>query len=310
MSFDTHLIDRRSTLAGLGGLAAAGVIAGHAPTASASPSGRPLIGPAKGRDLHVMSFNIRYDREGTAAGDPDYWPEREPILTDFLALEKPTLLGIQEGLYSQLPAIEEALPRHRMLGYGREGGSRSEYSSIFYEAARFTVVEWDQFWLSDTPEVMGSATWGNRVTRIVVWARMRDHRTGKEFVMVNTHFDHESEEARVKSAQAIAALVATFDGKLPVIVTGDFNSTAGDSGAYTTLVGSGTFRDTWVTARRRLTDAWGTFPNYKDPVLSANRIDWVLATPRVRVAAAAINTYRQNGRYPSDHTPVQALVTL
>lgn len=303
-------IPRRTALAGLGALgltAGAGVTAASAAPKDAKKGNGPLIGKARRGELHVMSFNIRYDRSGTQPGQADYWGERKPLVTALVKAEQPTLLGVQEALFHQLSAIEAGLPRHRMIGYGREGGSAGEYSSIFYDADRLAVLEWGQFWLSDTPSVIASATWGNQVTRVVVWARMVDRTTNTEFLAINTHFDHESENARVKSAQAILALAAKHP-KLPVVVTGDFNSTAKDSGAWRSMVASGPLVDTWEAAGRRLTPAYGTFPNYRDAQVGGNRIDWVLVSPTVKVLEAAINIQRFSGRYPSDHTPVQAVI--
>ena len=309
---------RRTVLTGLGAAAGGTVLAAAAAPAGAAParpSSRALIGRARRDELHVMSFNIRYDRSDsgdTVSGDPDHWPDRRPLLIELLERERPTLLGIQEALYGQLPAIEEALPRHRSIGYGREGGSGGEYSAIFYDTTRLEVLEWDQFWLSDTPDLIGSATWGNTVTRIVVWARLRDLASGTEFAMINTHFDHQSEPARIRSADAMIELL---DGgeldALPTIVTGDFNSAAKDSGAYRTLVEDGPMADTWDAAEEQRTPAWGTFPGYEDPVEDGDRIDWVLTTDDLVTRAAAINVWRDDmGAYPSDHAPVQALIAL
>lgn len=128
-------------------------------------------------------------------------------------------------------------------------------------------------------------------------------------MFINTHFDHQSEPARIKSTEAMATLAKTFE-KLPTIITGDFNSAAHKSGAYATLVGSGAFKDTWDATSRKLTKAFGTFPGYKDPVVGGDRIDWVLASPAVTILEAAINMLRVRGRYPSDHAPVHALVRL
>lgn len=314
--------NRRAVMTGLGTAALSGAaLAATAAPALAAPgaetvTGKALIGRAKHGRLHVMSFNIRLDRsldeDPTQPGEDDHWPERAPILTQLLQREQPTILGIQEGKHQQLSAIEEALPGHRMVGYGRQGGSADEYSAIFYDPERLEVLAWDQFWLSDTPDLIGSATWGNTVTRIVVWARMRDRRTGAELAAINTHFDHESEPARIRSASAMIDLFAggELDG-LPTIVTGDFNSAAHSSGAYTTLVEEGPMEDTWDAAAEQLTPAWGTFPGYEDPVEGGDRIDWVLVTPGIAVHEAAIDVSRsREGRYPSDHAPVQALLSI
>ncbi|MBC7279054.1 endonuclease/exonuclease/phosphatase family protein [Nocardioides sp.] len=309
-------ITRRGILSSAGALGAAAAVGstlgGTLPAAAAAAyekgSDKPLIGKARTPDLHVMSFNIRYDREGTQPGQPDYWPERKPLVTAFVELEKPTILGVQEAEFSQLGSLEAGLgPKYRMLGFGRDGGAGGEYSSIFYDASRLEALWWDQFWLSDTPDVIASATWGNSVTRIVTWVRFLDLATGTEFLHVNSHFDHQSENARVRSAEVVRSLIA--DTGLPAVFTADANANAEASDPYTTLVNDGGLVDTWL-AGTQLTPQVGTFPNYGTPNPAGTRIDWVLATPDVTVKSAAINTWTKDGRWPSDHTPVQALVRL
>jgi endonuclease/exonuclease/phosphatase family metal-dependent hydrolase len=303
-------ISRRSMLAAAGAVGALGASAALASPAAAltARGGRPVIGPARGDLLHAMSFNVRYDREGqTQPGEPDYWPERALLTTEFLRLEQPTVLGVQEVEFNQLSAVEEGLGRHyRMVGFGRDGGAGGEYSAIFYDARRLTVKWWDQYWLSDTPDLIGSATWGNSVTRIVTWAELHDNVTGRDFVHINSHFDHQAENARVRSAQAVRDQVA--EAGLPVVFTADCNAAAEGSAPYDVLVTDGGLRDTWLAADRQLTPDVGTFPNYGTPDPDGARIDWILTTPGIEVRSAAINTWTRDGRFPSDHTPVQALL--
>lgn len=280
-------------------------------TAPASaPSALPLISISRTL-LHVMSFNIRYDRPSSDPGDVDYWPNRVAPLQDLLRREVPAVLGVQEALHHQLVVVEAALPpRYRMIGTGRDGGSRGEYSAIFYDAKRLQLIEWDQFWLSDTPQLIGSSTWGNGVPRIVTWGRFRDTATHREILLVNTHFDHHSDHSRVRSATAVLDLVRFFRPRLPTIVMGDFNSDAETSPAHRSFVDSGVLRDAWTSAEERLTPAFGTFPRYRRPVEGGRRIDWILTTPDILVRQAAVNTSTLDGRFASDHTPVQALVDV
>ncbi|WP_316290133.1 endonuclease/exonuclease/phosphatase family protein [Clavibacter michiganensis] len=228
----------------------------------------------------------------------------------YLQLEQPTVLGVQEALSAQLPAIARALPHHRMLGYGRDGGSGGEYSAIFYDERRLDVVAWDQFWLSDLPELIGSRSWGCSTTRIATWARFRDRRSGAEFVHLNTHLDHESELARVKSADLITERLQEVASGAPVVVTGDFNAPAEESAAYDILTRDAGLADTWTTAAHHATPGIGTFTAYGDPVPEGERIDWILAGSGVEVVDSAINPYTFEGRSPSDHAAVQALVRL
>lgn len=269
-----------------------------------------IFGPAENDELHVMSFNVRIISSGTPSGHPDFWPSRRRAVTEILALEQPTILGVQELMHRQLPAIQRGLPdSYRMLGQGREGGTNGELGAIFYDSARLTALASDSYWLSDTPEVAASTTWGNRTTRMVTWAHLRDRLTGAEIVVANTHLDHESESARRRSAHAIADQVYALGGDVPVIVMGDFNVPVA-SEPYSILTHEGGLRDAWLSAHRRVTPAVGTFPNYDEPVPDGDRIDWILASDHVEVLESAINPFRWHGRYPSDHTPVQALLRV
>jgi endonuclease/exonuclease/phosphatase family metal-dependent hydrolase len=54
----------------------------------------------------------------------------------------------------------------------------------------------------------------------------------------------------------------------------------------------------------------GTFAHYRPPRPARPRIDWIVVTPDVRVERAAINTFRHRGVWPSDHLPVQAVVSV
>lgn len=269
----------------------------------------PAIIAAHPTHLHVMSYNVRYDRRAAQQGDPDYWPDRIAPLQDLLGREAPSVLGVQEALLHQLQVIAAALPSaHRMIGVGRDGGSRGEYCAIFYDASRLRLIEWDQFWLSDTPKLIGSSTWGNGVPRIATWARFEDRAVGREILVVNTHLDHESEYSRNRGASAVLDLVRFFRPALPAVVLGDFNAEAGPSSTYRALTGSRELLDSWFEATARVTPAYGTFPRYADPVDGGRRIDWVLTTPDLRVLRAAVNTSTSEGLWGSDHAPVQVLL--
>ena len=298
----------RVTRRGVLGMAGAAGVAGLLGTepATARPAG--LIGPATGERLHVISFNIRYDSKA-APPSPDAWVTRRPILAELLGTESPTVLGVQEALYGQVKEVlSDIPPQYDWIGLGREGGGRGEFMSVYFDAERVEPLDYDHFWLSDTPNAIGSASWGNTVVRMVTWVRFRDKRSGREFVHVNTHFDHQSENSRQRSAELVRDRIGGFDPNLPVVLTGDFNTKAGDSESYRILTAE--LADAWDSAAERLTPAWGTFGGYKEPVEGGDRIDWILHNDKVRVLKAAINTFRKDGYFPSDHLPVQALVEL
>ncbi len=264
-----------------------------------------MIGPALGAALHVMSFNLRFAEDS----GPNSWPQRRPALAELLRVEQPTVLGTQEGLYGQLRDIDHDLPEcYDWIGVGRAGGSHDEFMAIFYDARRLTPVEFDHFWLSDTPNVIGSKSWGNVNIRMVTWVRFADNRTGAELVVLNTHFDQQSEHARVRAAELVRDRINAFAPTLPVVLTGDFNTPA-NTPVYDLLVDGAGLADTWTAATTRHPPVYATFHGFRPPVPDGARIDWILTRGAI-TAQAAINTFAHNGQCPSDHFPVQALITI
>ena len=271
--------------------------------------------PAPSADLaplRVMSFNALFATDTTTAADPGHWPHRAPAIEALLAAERPHLVGLQEMQEHTFGPVERGLGgAYRRLGTATRGGSDGLINPILYDAGRLELVAWNQFWLSDRPREIGSATWGNAGPRVAVWARFRDRETGGDLVHLNTHLDHVITQAKVKGAQLIADHLRQFHLlHLPALVTGDFNSVAADSPAYEVLVEEFGLQDTWREAAARTTPGWGTFPHFGEVEESDFRIDWILASPGVEVLEASINAERPGGVFPSDHLPVQASVRL
>lgn len=252
--------------------------------------------------LRVMSFNLRY----ASPQPPNAWPARRPVVKQLIAHEAPDLIGTQEGLYPQLRDIAADLPAYEWIGLGREGGSRGEFAAVFYRRDRFEPVAFDHFWLSDTPELIGSITWDHTYRRMVTWVRLRDRVSGREFYCWNTHLDHEVETARQKAAALIRDRLAQLDPAVPVLLTGDFNCAAGASRAHAILTQEAGLADTWTAANERVNPTFNSFHNYEPPLLDGIRIDWILAHGLKTVARAEIVTFHQADQYPSDHFPVIA----
>lgn len=257
-------------------------------------------------ELRVMTFNVRYAH--TTA--PNLWPDRRAVVKEVIEQARPDIVGTQEGLYSQLVDMEQDLPGYGWVGLGRDGGSRGEFMAVFYRRDRLTPLEYDHFWLSDTPEVVGSRSWGNRIPRMATWVRFRERETAREFYLVNTHFDHESQPSRERSAELLLSRLQQLNPALPVIVTGDFN--AGPSNpVHARLTAPGALTDTW-TVTERGEPPIGTFHGFNGMAAARGkeRIDWILTRGPVEALDTEILTHARRGQYPSDHFPVQARVRL
>ena len=256
--------------------------------------------------LTVMTYNLKFG----SPNPPNGWPQRRPLMRELIAQLAPDVFGTQEGLYGQLQDLAADLPAYQWIGMGREGGSRGEFMAVFYRTARLEPLAFDHFWLSDTPTVIGSKTWGPTLPRMVTWVKFRDRQTKREFIFVNTHFDHLVQAAREKSAQLIRERVAAFDAKLPVLLVGDFNAAAGSNKAYGILTDDKFFADTWTTARARVNEGIGTFNGFRAIPRDGVRIDWILSRGEVAADRIEIVTFSRDGQFPSDHFPVVAKLRL
>lgn len=256
--------------------------------------------------LCVATFNLRY----ASNERPNSWPERRPVMKECLRQLSPDLIGTQEGLYQQLKNIESDLPGYKWIGTGRDGGNKGEFMAIFFRTNRFEPLSTNHFWLSDTPDLVASSTWGNSCKRMVTWARFRERNSGREFYFWNTHFDHEVERARQKSAELIVQRMGQLQTDLPLVLTGDFNCAGGKSHAYQTLVTKGGLTDTWTAARERANERLDSFHGFQKPKSNRVRIDWILTRGNAQVDKAEILTFSSGGQYPSDHFPIATWMTL
>ena len=277
-------------------------------TGSRDPlSARPEAQPAP---LTVMSFNIRY---GTASDAEHAWPLRRDLAFRVIREHGPVVLGVQEALRFQLDEIGAVLPHYGEVGVGRtDGVEQGEYSAILYDRNRLEVLDQGTFWLSDTPDVPNSMSWGNRITRIATWARFRDRTTAATFHVFNTHWDHESQPARERSARLLLERMRARRPGDPVLVMGDFNA-GEDNIAFRMLLAddeTGGLRlyDTFRAVHPRALNT-GTYHAFAGD-RSGAKIDAILASREWRTLDAAIVLFSENGLYPSDHFPVTATVQL
>ena len=280
------------------------------PARAAAADEQPQAKP----DLVVMSFNVRY----AAANDGENnWDKRKDLACDVVRRQNPDLIGLQEALRSQIDDIRAALPQYGEIGVGREDGkTKGEYSAILYRKDRFDVNDSGTFWLSDTPEVPGSITWGNACTRVCTWARFLP-KSGKPFYMYNTHLDHVSQPAREKGMTLIMSQLSGRKHQDPIILTGDFNS--GENNPVVRYlkgelqfdgVSSGPSKtplvDTFRLLHKDATEV-GTSHGFKGG-RSAAKIDYIFVQPGVEVLKAEILYDRKDNRYPSDHFPITAAI--
>ncbi|HEY0333394.1 MAG TPA: endonuclease/exonuclease/phosphatase family protein [Stenotrophomonas sp.] len=248
--------------------------------------------------LTVMSFNVRTPAD-TQPGRR--WEDRRDAMAAVILQAHPQVIGTQELTQRQAQDLQARLPGYHWFGRGRRGDEGDEHMGVFYDTKALRVIESGDFWLSDTPEVPGSISWGHPYPRMVTWAlfeRVSDHR---RFQLFNTHLPYrqEDEPARVLGARLLLTRIQAVPSTVPVVVTGDFNCEPGS--------------DTWRTLTAVLHDARaqaghveGGANTFHDFSGRADRqLDWILLRG-LRAERFATLQDRPDGILPSDHFPVLA----
>lgn len=260
------------------------------------------------QELNVMSFNIRLH---TASDSLNAWPYRKDKLASQVLFHNIHLLGVQEALHDQMVDLSERLKSFRYAGVGRDDGKqKGEYSAIFFDTTRLSLLQTETFWLSLSPDLPGSKSWDAAITRIVTWARFRDRKTRKIFYAFNTHFDHIGKTARKESAKLLLQKVEEIAGKIPTIILGDFNAPPADEPIQILTDKSNPlyFTDSKSISKTPHYGPEGTFNAFGPKETSDNPIDYIFIKGRLEVLKHATISQSWNGRFASDHFAVMAVI--
>ena len=271
----------------------------------------PFLVLAQGNpQIKVMTWNIRLD---TPEDGINQWQHRRDALCREIQIQSPDILGVQEALHNQMKDMHRRLKGYKSAGVARDDGKKAgEYSAIFYKKKQLKPIRCGTFWLSETPDKPGSRGWDAACNRVVTWTEFEHRKSGRHFLAMNTHFDHMGDTARVESAMLIINKAAELGGKLPVIVTGDFNVTDKNR-AYRILTYSENeivLSDTRKRADAEVTGPDFSFIGFNPEIQPIETIDYIFATWNIKVISSNIPEFNKNKPYFSDHLPVNAVLEL
>ena len=296
-------------------LAALGLLGGEM-IAAAEESVVPR--PKLAASHRILTCNIRVDLPEDAAKGVG-WQDRKTICAQVIRTQHPDLIAFQEVLANQFADLRAALPEFDAYGFaGPEmdahptGYHGIAKNPIFFRRERYELVAAVTYWLSETPTIGGSQSWGTARARHANWLRLRDRQTGREFRIVSTHLDHESQLAREKQMAMILAECAQYPADFPQLLCGDLNAKmsnpvvaqiveSGWSDPYVALHGPA---DPGFTAHGF--DVAGKTALGK----KAGKIDYVFTHGPIKPVAAAIIRDAVDGRYPSDHYFLETTVSF
>ena len=256
--------------------------------------------------LSVMTFNMRYDNPEDGA---DNWRFRRERIAGVIKAQEVDVLGTQELLSNQFNDLSGLLTGYQGVGVGRLDGAESgEYCAVFFRKDHFTLLDSGTFWLSETPEVVGSLGWDGACERIATWVVLRD-RDGRELFFIDTHLDHVGQVARDEGVSLLMKRIETLSGGRPVILTGDFNSEPGSS-VVAHVQKDGVLRDAKAIAAQRSGTDWsfsdfGQIPEAERPLL-----DYIFVSGDIEAVRYEVLPDTFDGGYVSDHAPVMAVVKI
>ncbi len=252
--------------------------------------------------MKIMSFNIRCGDVGN-----ETWEDRIGIVCKTIIESGADSVGIQEATPEWMNALKQNIGHlYDYVGVGRDDGdNKGEYSPVFYLKDKYEAVSSNSFWLSETPYEV-SFGWDAACRRICSWVQLKDKVNGKEYVHINTHFDHRGEEARRNSVDMIIAHAKKFID-VPVVFTADMNVIEGTEN-YNQFVNSNYFDDTKKLAPKTM--HYCTYHDTKPEEHKDEVIDYVMINKDFVASEYVVMTEGIDGRFVSDHYPIYAIIEM
>jgi len=256
-------------------------------------------------EVKVMSFNLRIRVEADGA---NFFDLRCPKILSVIERESPDVIGFQEANDVMLEMLMEGMTDYVFLGHGRESGYCGEGVFIAYKKNRFYLHGFREEWLSMTPTLPNSRIKGldqSGCPRVYCCAELVDRETKKPFAFYNVHLDHKGRLAQVAECMMLCQRIA--EGKMPFVLTGDFNARP-EQEAIGMILGTQSTLGT-IDATSEIA---GTFHNFSMERIEQNnlaKIDYIFTNlPTDPARSYAIPDDNLDGCFYSDHNAVCAFV--
>ena len=248
--------------------------------------------------VKIMSFNVRY-KNNDDTGER-HWDNRKEACYAMINTLRPVVMGVQECFGSQKDNLKANCAGYEVAGRGREGNNNSEHCAIFYLKDSVSVLDYGDFWLTQTPNKVSKHPEAGH-HRIATWMKFKHKTTGNDFYVLNTHLDL----AKVRDFEMRVIMNHVFEnfGSTPVVMTGDWNTTETDA-IFEEMYQ--TFQDARAVALTG--DNYGSFNGFTNPN-NTNRIDHIFY--RGFSACTEFITVKQSWegvQFISDHYPIYAVL--
>ncbi len=258
-----------------------------------------LIASVNVHAVRVCTFNMR----APVDGPPNDWAARKGRMAQVIVGHECAVVGLQEAqhdttqdLLGELNARTSGNTSYCLAPFGGVDNAIAFYCHM-------AVIDTKEWAISDTPDQIGSNTWGLAYARTLLFVKLTlsaDMR-GANKTMIYVYATHLDiiDALQGRQVDFIADRMRdsyAHDGRVAIV--GDFNAGEG-SEAIKKFADLG-FEDT-LPKDIEPRSTFNGFGGY-----SGAKIDYVLATPCAKTSNAAIVRDLVDGQFPSDHAMVMA----
>lgn len=250
----------------------------------------------------IASINIRISNKKDIF---NHWNNRKEQLTEYIRSEALDIVSLQEVSTGQLIYLISILEEYGVAGNNPKVVTGEEYLPILYRKKDFVCLDEGTFWLSETPDSIGSRGWDGKHPRRVTWAKLMCKKSNRTFCVVNTHLDHVGFVARQKGMELIKHRLKSTSNSIPVVLCGDMNFSSTSSAYYCALNDEFMMYDAYQVAkvRKGVTYSFHGFGNR--PIEKRRMIDFVFITNQLEVKEIEIpKEEKMNGSFLTDHCPI------
>lgn len=288
--------------------------------------------------LVVVSHNVLRQETGNK------WENRRDAVVANILGQGPDILGLQEATGTAVTTTDgKSVTQYADLlsrlgdGYKYVSTTGTAGTRLAYRTARLTLVS------SGTAKL----TTALAAQRYAVWAVLKDNLDQKQVFVLNTHLEPPPAsgataadaqyiwETRTLQVREVMELIAAKNtAKLPVVVTGDMNSSRANkptNAAYQEFVARGLadplgnaddlwFRLTPATTEHSIGNQYNSFNNLETKARRTTypvgtHVDYILVTGKIRVATyQTVVSLDTAGKFvstpPSDHNLIKATIHL
>ena len=257
--------------------------------------------------MKVMNFNVRADN---ILDIRNRWRRRSELVYEVINKYDCDIVGLQEVTDRMYLDLSKQISSYHIIGKGRTKRYFNERNNLLIKED-YKLLQEETFWLSKTPTKIGSSVWYSMFPRICTTAVIQLDNNLKVRIY-NTHLDCLLPSARAYGLRKIGEYVEKCyqQEKLPCILMGDFNATP--ESKLIQQFTSGNYSDRRFIAVQDIKKEIyneATMGHFRGKT-SGLHIDYIFVSEEFKIKDVEIIKYHKNNKYPSDHYPILADISL